>query len=146
MSDYTYNSEKSNFDNKNMPKQEGDQIDNLEEYMNQHPEIVRGSFLGEWTEEMTEQLTAGLVEIESEEMDNHYHINEWNDEDNDDIDVEDDGIIDDGTVPVHGPFTAEDIQQYFAHHNDQSLNSIDHNNDIPHQDEYDSSFDPHLNW
>jgi len=126
-----------------MPEQEGEQIDNLEEYMNQHPEVARGSFLGGWTEEMTEQLTAGLDEAEPEEMDNHYHINELNDED-DDMDVEDDGIIDDETVPV--PIITEDIQQYLVHHNDQSLNSNDHNNDIHHQDEYDPSFDPHLNW
>lgn len=127
MSGYTYNSKKSTPDNKNMSEQEGEYIDNLEEYMKQHPEIARGSFLGEWTEEMTKQLIAGLDEAEpeemteqgleeerheemteqgldeavSEEMDNHYHINESNNEDGDmdvEDDEEDDGIIDDGII------------------------------------------------
>ena len=103
--------------------------------MNQHPEIARGSFLGEWTEEMTEQLTAGLNDAEPEEMDDHYHRSELNDENDDAMDVEDDGIIDDGTDP------AVYFQRFLAHYNNQSSNN--NNNQ---QDKYDPSFDPHLNW
>ena len=59
-------------------------------------------------------------------------------------DVEDDGIIDDGTY--HVSISSMNFLEYFPQYNDQSSNSNDHNNDTHHQDEYDPLFDPHLNW
>ena len=57
---------------------------------------------------------------------------------------EDNGIIDDGTATIL--ITSMDFLEYYPKYNDQSSNSNIHNNDIHHQDKYDPSFDPHLNW
>ena len=116
----------------------------FQRFMVQRPELMNATFLGEWTDAMSEQLRTGMnkINLESDVKSDVIHVCEWDEEiideteDEEIIDeAEDDGIIDD----------AEDFHQYGYCCEVHPANYIEQNADNHHND-YDISFDPHFNW
>lgn len=68
----SYINSESNYENDYYDNQEDN---DLQEFIDQHPDLVGRSFLGEWTEEMTEQLIDGLDETIPECDDDSCHRN-----------------------------------------------------------------------